>query len=195
MFDFGTGTGTFMMLAPATTKIRYKITCGAGTFDITIPCTIKTKEWIHFAMTQAGTSVKFYLNGICVGTGENADKISPKDMGITTQNYLGKSQWSSDAYCDHIYDDFRIYNKALSDLEVAKLADAMVTVSVYKGNSTGETVEVYKDGSGLADILTGNAIAVVDDADGINLPEGQNNVVVKNAANTYSCLLYTSRCV
>lgn len=56
-------------------------------------------------MTQAGTSVKFYLNGICVGTGENADKISPKDMGITTQNYLGKSQWSSDAYCDHIYDD------------------------------------------------------------------------------------------
>ena len=65
-------------------------------------------------------------------------------------------------------------------MEVAKLADAMVTVSVYKGNSTGETVEVYKDGSGLADILTGNAIAVVDDADGINLPEGQNNVVVKN---------------
>lgn len=195
LFDFGTGTGTFMMLAPATTKIRYKITCGAGTFDITIPCTIKTKEWIHFAMTQAGTSVKFYLNGICVGTGENADKISPKDMGITTQNYLGKSQWSSDAYCDHIYDDFRIYNKALSDLEVAKLADAMVTVSVYKGNSTGETVEVYKDGSGLADILTGNAIAVVDDADGINLPEGQNNVVVKNAANTYSCtsLLLTDK--
>ena len=146
-------------------------------------------------MTQAGTSVKFYLNGICVGTGENADKISPKDMGITTQNYLGKSQWSSDAYCDHIYDDFRIYNKALSDLEVAKLADAMVTVSVYKGNSTGETVEVYKDGSGLADILTGNAIAVVDDADGINLPEGQNNVVVKNAANTYSCtsLLLTDK--
>lgn len=195
LFDFGTGTGTFMMLAPATTKIRYKITCGAGTFDITIPCTIKTKEWIHFAMTQAGTSVKFYLNGICVGTGENADKISPKDMGITTQNYLGKSQWSSDAYCDHIYDGFRIYNKALSDLEVAKLADAMVTVSVYKGNSTGETVEVYKDGSGLADILTGNAIAVVDDADGINLLQGQNNVVVKNAANTYSCtsLLLTDK--
>lgn len=55
LFDFGTGTGTFMMLALATTKIRYKITCGAGTFDITIPCTIKTKEWIHFAMTQAGT--------------------------------------------------------------------------------------------------------------------------------------------
>ena len=49
-------------------------------------------------MTQAGTSVKFYLNGICVGTGENADKISPKDMGITTQNYLGKSRWSTDAY-------------------------------------------------------------------------------------------------
>lgn len=195
LFDFGTGTGTFMMLAPATTKIRYKITCGAGTFDITIPCAIKTKEWVHFAMTQAGTSVKFYLNGTCVGTGENTDKISPKDMGITTQNYLGKSQWSSDAYCDHIYDDFRIYNKALSDLEVAKLADAIVTVSVYKGNNTEETVEVYRDGSGLADILTGNTIAVVDDADGINLPEGQNNVVVKNAANTYSCtsLLLTDK--
>lgn len=193
LFDFGTGTASFMMLAPAKAKLRYKITCAKGTFDITLPCTINTQEWMHFAMTQQGTAVNFYLNGELVGTGKNTEQVSPADLGVTTRNYLGRSQWASDAYCDHIYDDFRLYNRALTAQEVARLAAGTVTLSVYRGSAEAEEMEIDKAGTELSGVLTGNDVAVAEEA--FSLPEGQSNVIMKNANGTYACanLLLTDR--
>ena len=60
------------------------------------------------------------LDGDVVASGPTV--VLPKDLGKTTQNWLGKSQWSSDALFACILDDFRIYTRVLSTGEVRYLA-------------------------------------------------------------------------
>ncbi|KRF41873.1 LamG-like jellyroll fold domain-containing protein [Paenibacillus sp. Soil787] len=56
-----------------------------------------------------------YVYGQQVGSGNI--NIRPSDLGITTKNYIGRSQFS-DPYLDGRVDDFRIYNSALTAQEV-----------------------------------------------------------------------------
>ena len=44
------------------------------------------------------------------------------DMGLTTQNWLGRSQYIADAFFSGMIDDFRIYETALSAAEVKYLS-------------------------------------------------------------------------
>ncbi|GAB2541152.1 glycosyl hydrolase [Rufibacter soli] len=123
VFDFGSGTGTYMILVPKNgTSVRYKITYPGGNYDLNIPYTFPVNEWVHASITQKGTTFKFYVNGQLVFTDNNAT-VKPSDLGVTTNNYLGRSQWPSDPYSDHTYDDFRIYSFAISDAQVQDLVD------------------------------------------------------------------------
>jgi len=60
------------------------------------------------------------LDGEVVATGATA--ILPGDLGQTTQNWLGRSQYDADAYLSATLDEFRIYSRALSAAEVLFLA-------------------------------------------------------------------------
>ena len=46
----------------------------------------------------------------------------PADLGVTTQNGLGRSQWDADGYFGGSLDEFRIYSRVLSVGEVRYLA-------------------------------------------------------------------------
>ncbi|HQG49481.1 MAG TPA: LamG domain-containing protein, partial [Sedimentisphaerales bacterium] len=78
--------------------------------------------WHHVAVTidSATKTMKLYLDGELAGSG--ATSLLPKDMGVTTQNWIAKSQYAADAYFKGVVDDFRIYNKALSKGEIMYLA-------------------------------------------------------------------------
>ena len=137
LFDFGNDGATFMVLIPKSgTNVRYKITCAAGTYDRSMPYQLPPGQWVHVAISQQGAIFKFYVNGQLQYTDSSAT-VKPADMGVTTKNYLGKSQFSNDPYSDHVYDDFRIYNYALTDQNVSNLvtggalriATAVTTVS------------------------------------------------------------------
>ena len=123
IFDFGSGSGTFMIAAANSTGVKYKITCEKGAFDFTVPCKWNAADWHHLVITQKGKDMAVYFDGEEVGTAVNEKEIYPKDMGFTTQNWLGRSQWTQDAYCDHVYDDFRIYNYAVDETAVKTLFD------------------------------------------------------------------------
>jgi hypothetical protein len=47
--------------------------------------------------------------------------LKPSNMGTTTQNWIGRSQYA-DPYLNGRVDDFRIYNKALTAGEITVLA-------------------------------------------------------------------------
>ena len=68
---------------------------------------LSTGVWTHVAVTRSGTTVSLYVDGSLAASGTIA--LSPSDLGITTQNHLGKSQWN-DPYIDGALDDFRIYS-------------------------------------------------------------------------------------
>ncbi|MES2777228.1 MAG: glycosyl hydrolase [Bacteroidota bacterium] len=146
LFDFGTSTTNFMMLSPryvvgGVPGVRYKITAAAGTFQPVIPYDLPLDTWVHVVISQKDSVFKFYVNGTLQYT-DSTDKVKPSDLGITTQNYIGRSVWSTDPYCDHAYDDFRIYNYAVSDQNVAELYLANQSLPIrlmsFDGKATGQ---------------------------------------------------------
>ena len=48
--------------------------------------------------------------------------LNPSSLGITTQNYIGKSQYSADPNLKGLVDEFKIFSRALSATEIAALA-------------------------------------------------------------------------
>jgi hypothetical protein len=62
-----------------------------------------------------------YVNGVAVGSNAEMD-FPPFQVGDTTQNWIGRSQFKNDSYLNGKVDDFRVYDGALSATEVAALA-------------------------------------------------------------------------
>ena len=79
--------------------------------------------WHHTAVVIDGTTMTatLYLDGGAVA-GTSSVAVLPKDLGVTTQNWIGRSQFTADAFFNGTVDDFRIYNRALSAAEVRYLA-------------------------------------------------------------------------
>lgn len=136
IFDFGNGTSTFMMLNLGTNSIRYKITCKTGTYALEVPYTINTDRWTHFALVQDNAEIRIYADGVLIGDGMMEKVVYPKDMGVTTSNYIGRSQWPNDPYCNHVYDDFRFYDKAYDSENVMSLYQGKTLTSVRAVNTS-----------------------------------------------------------
>jgi hypothetical protein len=124
VFDFGSGTGHYMMLTPRTSGgvVRFGITTdyGIGEQGIVGNAALPTGQWVHVAVTLSGRTGTLYVNGSPVGTNA-AMWHSPFRLGATGQNWIGRSQYASDPYFNGKIDDFRIYQGALSAAELAVL--------------------------------------------------------------------------
>jgi hypothetical protein len=130
IFDFGTGNTNYVMLTPhqgtsgpMTCAIR--VTTAAMTVAETrgvAKTALPNDGWHHVAAVfdSAAMNILVYQDGMVVGSG--ATTVLPKDLGKTTQNWLGRSQFVADAYLTASIDEFRIYSRALSAGEVAYLA-------------------------------------------------------------------------
>jgi len=64
--------------------------------------------------------MQIYLDGDVMAS--SATATLPKDLGNTTQNWLGRSQFDTDAYFSGQLDEFRIYNRVLTLGEIRYLA-------------------------------------------------------------------------
>lgn len=124
VFDFGSGTTSYMFLTPsngANGKVRFAITTsgGGGEQQITGTAALPTGAWTHVAVTVSGNVGILYVNGVEVGR-NSALTLTPASLGSTTQNWIGRSQFS-DPYLNGRVDDFRIYGGALPASDVLAL--------------------------------------------------------------------------
>lgn len=122
IFDFGTGTNVYMFLTPQNgTNGYYRFTMKNGGAEEQINTTIAPvlSTWTHVAITMQGTVGIMYINGVEVGRKEDFT-LNPSLLGNTTQNYIGKSQFS-DPYLNGDIDEFRIYKTALTANQIATL--------------------------------------------------------------------------
>jgi hypothetical protein len=124
IFDFGTGNSNYLFLAPmgAGNLMRFAITTtgGAGEQRLDSNGTLPVGGWHHVAVTLGDGIGVLYLDGAPVATNQ-AMTLTPADLGNTTQNWLGRSQYPADPYLNGAVDDFRIYRGVLSPAEVASL--------------------------------------------------------------------------
>jgi len=124
-FDFGTGTTAYMLFTPDsnTNSARYAITTGGNPAEQRIESTspLSTGIWHHIAIVQFQSVGKLYIDGIKAGENDNMT-LRPSDLGLTTLNYLGKSQWDPDPTLLGAIDEFRIYDVPLTATQVGALA-------------------------------------------------------------------------
>jgi autotransporter-associated beta strand protein len=143
LFDFGTGTSNYMFLSPlsGSNTIRYAIKVnGSSEQQLNYSTPLAVGEWHHVAVILLGTVGTLYIDGVAVNTNSNMT-YKPSSLGITTQNYIGKSQFS-DPYLNGAVDEFRIYNRALSASEIktvyAQYAPPLAPTNLVVTSSNGQ---------------------------------------------------------
>jgi hypothetical protein len=77
-------------------------------------------EWKHITYRQNGTTGEIYIDGILRKSGTIS--LFPATLGATSFNYLARACYSGDQYLQNSkYYDFRIYNEALSPIQISAL--------------------------------------------------------------------------
>lgn len=111
---------------------------------------ITNNEWHHYAATlDASGKVKMYKDGLPLVMA--ADTTGVPNNVTRVNNYIGKSNWSYDAFYAGSMDEVQIFNRALSANEIA---------AIYNASSSGEcvpqrTLTVTKSGTGTGNVTAG----------------------------------------
>lgn len=151
VFDFGSGEATNLFMAPIDGHFKFVIKKDAEVGEQAVASSIKIDpgKWAHVAVTGSynelgeGT-VKFYVNGSLAGTSETFTS-TPASMGVTTQNYLGKSQYADPTINGKI-DDFRVYNRALTQEDLMVMNGFPIElVNAYNAFTLGNTTDVKEN--------------------------------------------------
>ena len=128
VFDFGSDAENYMFLCPriaadGSPEFGIALDGTANEQDVAGSQTLTT-GWHHLAVTIAqgdpNGTLTLYVDGVAVDTDET--DTMPADLGATSNNWLGRSQFDSDGYYDGLMDEVRIYSEALSEAEIRWLA-------------------------------------------------------------------------
>ena len=99
------------------------ITANTGVWtDVTVSRGALPTGWHHVAVVIDGKSknLKIFLDGEVVADASTLYTL--KELGNTTLNYLGRSQYE-DPYFNGTIDDFRIYNEALPQARIIQVME------------------------------------------------------------------------
>jgi autotransporter-associated beta strand protein len=120
LFDFGNNTTSYMFLTPNSGDgtMRFAITkAGSDNEQVLDTSPLPIGQWVQLTLTLGGNTGILYVNGKPQVAGQillNPSTIAP------TLNYIGKSQFA-DPLFNGLIADFRIYNYALAQSQVASL--------------------------------------------------------------------------
>ncbi|MGC3961172.1 MAG: RICIN domain-containing protein [Verrucomicrobiota bacterium] len=123
IFDFGNDTTQYMFLTPSSGNgtLRFAVTTnGGGAEQILETSPLPVGQWRHVAVTRNGNIARLYTNGVVAVSRTNLVTITPASFNPAL-NYLGKSQWPDPLFNGRL-DELFIYNYALSDAEITRLA-------------------------------------------------------------------------
>lgn len=193
IFDFGKDDKSFFFLAKnkcLNINVNSKVEGPAanGIFP--------DNQWTYVAVTYDGSSMKLYQDGEVVGTAAASDKLT--DLEDSTQNFIGKSKFAADALLQAKVDDFRVYNRALSQDEIKAIRALAVNDadSVDKTKTDldlGDTTRIISDlnlptkGADDAQITwSSDNKAVISDEGKVTRPTGDKEVAVTLTATITS---------
>ncbi len=145
---------------------------------------LPTGGWHHVAVTLNGSTGTLYVDGAQVGINTSMT-LKPSDLGATTQNWIGRSQYSADPSLNGRVDDFRIYNRALTASEVMHLKNgqSVLPIAELPFDETSGTTATDVSGNGwdgrlandatwVAGPYSGNAVSLNGTNQYVDLPAG-----------------------
>jgi hypothetical protein len=129
VWTFSTGGNAYMYLTTnrnGSGLIRGGITLknnpGDEAESIESPSVMPAGVWTHLAVVLGPAGMALYVDGALVDSNPESS-LRPADMGKTLYDYIGRSNYSWDAYLDGNIDEFRVYNRALSPAEIRALVN------------------------------------------------------------------------
>ena len=136
IFDFGNDTNEYMFLTPSSgsNTMRFAITTGSDAEEQILETDpLPSGQWVYLTLTLGGNTGILYVDGVPQVAGQIL--LDPTDFNPVS-NYIGKSQWSSDAMFNGAIADFQIFDYALDMTQVSTLyADSFPT---YAGDLNGD---------------------------------------------------------
>ncbi len=120
IFSIGTGTSNYMYLWPRASSsppMTFGIVAGGTTQTVTWEdATLPAYSWHHVAVTidDVNDIFRLYVDGIERGVNTEAT-FAPIDLGVTNRNWLGRPIVAGQHYFVGYLDDFRIYDRTLSE--------------------------------------------------------------------------------
>jgi Concanavalin A-like lectin/glucanases superfamily len=125
IFDLGVDTSTFMYLVNAGSSgfVRFRIQSASLNKNQVLEGAeaLPVGKWTHVAVTLGDAGVSIYVDGAQVAQQAPA-ALRPSDLGATVNNFIGHSPFAADPYLDGQVDEFRIYDRVLSSIEIGELA-------------------------------------------------------------------------
>ena len=169
LFDFGNSAGgedtstggTSYMFLSVPVGANFRAVYGIPGEQIMEAPRPPAQQKVHVVWVSEGPGHygRLYVNGSLVAS-NNAMSIIPAALGNTLNNWLGRSQFGSDPYFNGSIDEFRIWNGAISPLQVAvSSAAGPNTVVQTPGALTAVTVSAPATlivGSGAGATAFGN---------------------------------------
>lgn len=122
IFDFGGDAGfTYLAADRGDGMLQYSIFAGAGNEGIVNGPAVPTGAWKHVALTARGNDMRVYFDGV-EASNQLTVPVAPAAIGANVQgNWIGKSRFP-DPFLAGSIDDFRIYDRVLSQAEIQALA-------------------------------------------------------------------------
>lgn len=129
IWDFGQDTNMYMFFTPTNNinnVAKFAISIHGNTAEqvVSAPLPLAPLKWTHVAVVLGPSGGTLYLDGVVAGTNATMS-LRPVHLGRTANNYIGRSQFSADPYLDGAVDEFRVYDRALSQEEIQQLAGAL----------------------------------------------------------------------
>lgn len=198
LYDFGTSNSNYLFLTTKATPsnvdsgVRFAITTSGGSGEQTITSgaskPMPQNVWTNVTVTLSGNVGILYIDGVEVARNNNIT-LKPRSLGTTTQNYIGKSQYSADPYLNGTVDDFRIYGRALSLEEIQSIMetrypsminDAINSIDLGDINAVVSNLSLPTAGKhGTVISWMSDNEAVIESDGTVHRPaEGMNNAVV-----------------
>ncbi|MFB6318909.1 LamG-like jellyroll fold domain-containing protein [Saccharicrinis sp. FJH54] len=171
-FDWGTGTegsNNFIAFIPSYgsndgyMNLRFRPASGTA-INIMSNEKCPTSAWAHVAVTynwngSKGTAT-MYLNGNVVASTSNLSYNISSWLGSTTDNYFGFSRWAQDVNgFKGIFDDIRVYNRALDNQEILMLTGLDELYAQYDALDLGD-LSALKDNISLPTTLGDQGVTV-----------------------------------
>lgn len=163
--DFGnSGAGTderFLFLTPASDKgIRLSIFGGSPQNEAIVVTNtqLPLSVWKHVAVTAKDGEDYIYVDGFPAAHGTNLPIVPASELEpLAGKSWLGKSRFP-DAGFDGLMDDFVVYDRPLSQTEVADLAWPKTDYSSWRFDEASGTTAKDSSDRALNGTLAGNAL-------------------------------------
>lgn len=141
LFDFGNGTGQYMFLTPSNGSVmRLALKNGGDEQTLDAPV-LKSGAWHHVAVTLSDDSVAIWVDGTAVAS-TKAITLRPADF-LPVLNYLGRSQFAADPLFEGQMADVRVYNYALSALQLQQIAGSTTAIGSVEAPQSKDAEQAY----------------------------------------------------